>query len=101
MVVNWALPLDERFTAVNVWSYSVKGNGSDTVVTQSSQWLPMSVVPGTIPPPICMIEPQDVGVGVAVGVAVAVGVGVEEPDCAQYFPPVFKGLPLYPPQTII
>jgi hypothetical protein len=46
-----------------------------------------------------------VGVAVAVAVAVAVGVGVGVgvgPDCAQYFPPVFKRLKLScPPQTII
>lgn len=44
-----------------------------------------------------------VGVGLTVPVAVAVGVGVgDEPDSAQYLPPVFKLLPLpAPPQTII
>jgi hypothetical protein len=42
----------------------------------------------------------DVAVAVAVAVGVAVGVGVAL-DCAQYLPPVFKELPLYPPQTII
>jgi hypothetical protein len=44
-----------------------------------------------------------VDVGVGVGVAVAVGVGVGEPDCAQYFPPVFTDslLSFCPPQTII
>ena len=44
----------------------------------------------------------EVGVGVGVAVTVGVGVGVGEPDCAQYLPPVFKGLPTeLPPQTII
>jgi hypothetical protein len=44
-----------------------------------------------------------VGVGLAgVAVAVAVGVGLGVPDCAQYFPPVFKTPePFLPPQTII
>jgi hypothetical protein len=44
-----------------------------------------------------------VAVGLAVGVTLGVGVavGVGAPDCAQYLPPVFKALPLYPPQTII
>jgi len=44
-----------------------------------------------------------VGVGLAgVAVAVAVGVGLGAPDCAQYFPPVFKTpKPFTPPQTII
>jgi hypothetical protein len=52
MVVNCALPLDDRLTLVKVWSYKVKEKGSDIVVTQSSQWLPMSTVPGTIVPVI-------------------------------------------------
>lgn len=45
-----------------------------------------------------------VAVLVAVGLAVAVGVGVGVgPDCAQYFPPLFKstGPVPRPPQTII
>jgi len=46
------LPLDDRLTDVKLRSYSVKENGSAMVVMQSSQWLPISVVPGTIPPPI-------------------------------------------------
>jgi hypothetical protein len=38
-----------------------------------------------------------VGVIVGVGVAVAVGVGVGVgPDCAQYWPPVFKKMKLLP-----
>jgi len=52
------------------------------VVIQSSQWLPVSVVPGTIGsvPPVIVSGVQGVkvavGVGVGVGVKVAVGVGV-------------------------
>ena len=52
------------------------------VVIQSSQWLPVSVVPGTIGsvPPVIVTGVQGVkvavGVGVGVGVKVAVGVGV-------------------------
>ena len=45
-----------------------------------------------------------VAVAVAAGLAVAVGVDVGVgPDCAQYFPPVFKstGPVPRPPQTII
>jgi hypothetical protein len=44
-----------------------------------------------------------VTVAVRVGVTVGVGVGAEEPDCAQYLPPVFKRVKLKvsPPQTII
>ena len=78
MVVNCALPLDDRFTEVNVWLYKVKEKGSDIVVTQSSQWLPMSVVPGTIVPVIWLMKIwQGDTVGVAVAVGVAVGVGLE------------------------
>jgi len=36
VVVNWALPLDDRLIEVKVWSYKVKGKGSATVVTVSS-----------------------------------------------------------------
>jgi len=50
------------------------------VVMQSSQWLPVSAVPGTIrsvPEVIVMVQlTVGVGVGVGVGVNVAVGVGV-------------------------
>jgi len=52
------------------------------VVMQSSQWLPVSVVPGTIVPvPEVIVSGVQgvkvaVGVGVGVGVKVAVGVGV-------------------------
>src|SRR6266446_7642188 len=49
-------------------------------VIQSSQWLPVSVVPGTIGsvPPVIVsgVQGPKVGVGVGVGVNVAVGVGV-------------------------
>ncbi len=80
VVVNCALPLDDRLTEVKVWSYKVKRKGSGMVVMQSSQWLPVSTVPGTILPcPVCM-PPQGPGVGVGVdvgvGVGLAVGVGV-------------------------
>jgi hypothetical protein len=83
VVMNWALPLDDRLTLVKLWSYKVNGKGKATVVTVSSPWLPMSVVPGTMLPPIWFITyapMQGVGVevevGVGVNVAVAVGVGV-------------------------
>ncbi len=81
VVVNCAFPLDERFTELNVWPYRLKGKGSDSVVMQSSQWLPMSVVPGTIVPVVCVMAISQgdgvaVTVGVGEGVALAVGVGV-------------------------
>ena len=37
VVVNWALPLDDRLTDVKVWPYKVKEKGSASVVMQSSQ----------------------------------------------------------------
>ena len=52
VVVNCALPLDDRLMLVKLWSYKVNGNGNATVVTVSSPWLPISVVPGTMLPPI-------------------------------------------------
>src|SRR5207253_6447 len=62
--------------------YNWIANGSAMVVIQSSQWLPVSVVPGTIGPvPVVVVIGLQgvkvaVGVGVGVGVQVAVGVGV-------------------------
>src|SRR5207237_2412634 len=65
-----------------VLPYNWNENGRAMVVMQSSQWLPVSVVPGTIVsvPVVIVIGLQGVkvavGVGVGVGVKVAVGVGV-------------------------
>ena len=62
--------------------YNWIANGNVMVVMQSSQWLPVSVVPGTIVPvPVVIVIGLQgvkvaVGVGVGVGVKVAVGVGV-------------------------
>ena len=36
VVVNCALPLDDRLMLVKLWSYKVKGKGSAMVVTVSS-----------------------------------------------------------------
>ena len=45
---------------------------------------------------------REVGVALGVAVAVGVGLGVDEPDWAQYLPPVFQRLiSSVPPQTII
>src|SRR5215471_17108320 len=75
-VTNCAVPLESRATMLVVLPYNVTGNGRVTGVTQSSQWLPMSVVPGTIGSvPAVMTYWQTAGVGVAVGVGVDVGVG--------------------------
>ncbi len=49
--MNCALPLLLSTTLVYVAPYIEIGNGSGTLVVQSSQWLPMSVIPGTIDAP--------------------------------------------------
>jgi len=75
-VENSAVPLESKATMFVVLPYNVTGNGRVTGVTQSSQWLPMSVVPRTIVSvPGVMTYWQTAGVGVAVGVGVDVGVG--------------------------
>jgi hypothetical protein len=33
VVVNWALPLEDKLILEKVWPYKVKGKGSATVVT--------------------------------------------------------------------
>jgi hypothetical protein len=43
--VSW--PFDPALAVVKVWSYRVTGKGSVIAVPQLSQWLPMSVSPGT------------------------------------------------------
>src|SRR6266403_1566559 len=87
--VRW--PFDPAFACVKLWPYSVTGKGSVTGVLQSSQWLPMSVTPGTrVPLPV---ENEQLAQGVGVGVAVG--------PAAQYLPPVFTSKGLNPPQTII
>ena len=60
------------------------------VVMQSSQWLPVSVVPGTIGPvpPVIVsgVQGPKVGVGVGEGVGVGLAVGVGVGDGAGTFP---------------
>src|SRR6266481_3867710 len=59
-------------------------------VIQSSQWLPVSVVPGTIGsvPPVIVsgVQGPKVGVGVGQGVGVGLAVGVGVGDGAGTFP---------------
>jgi len=79
LAMNCALPLESRSTLEKVWSYSLTGKGSAKVVKQSSQWLPVSVVPATIVPvavatEYCAVPPQTVGVTVGVFVLVRVAV---------------------------
>jgi hypothetical protein len=78
-VTNCAVPLESRATMLVVLPYNVTGNGRLICVTQSSQWLPMSVVPGTmvsVPGVMKYWQAFAVGVGVGLGLDVAVGVGV-------------------------
>src|SRR4029077_4596375 len=84
LVTNCALPFEERSTLPYVFPYNWKLNGRVTVVMQSSQCLPLSVVPATmvsVPAVIVYWLPGQgvrvaVGVGVGVGEAVGVGVGL-------------------------
>jgi hypothetical protein len=81
-------PLERTLALLKVCPYTVTGNGNVIRVTQSSQWFPVSVTPGTIVFPVVVLVKYvhgpavgdgvgvDVGVAVAVAVAVAVGVGV-------------------------
>ena len=59
--------------------YKVTGNGREIATPQSSQLIPMLVVPGTKVPLLTVYtyEGVQMGVGVAVAVAVAVAVGVD------------------------
>jgi hypothetical protein len=51
-VVRSKLPLELTCALVKACPYTVTGNGSEMVVTQSSQWLPVSVVPAVIVLPV-------------------------------------------------
>jgi hypothetical protein len=76
---NCMLPLELTRAVVNVMSYSVMGNGAVMTTVQSSQWLPVSSVPGTIVAPVeglIWYWKQGFGVLVTVGVLVAVRVFV-------------------------
>ena len=46
---NWTDPFDDTLTDEYAVPKNVTGNGSVTAVVQSSQWLPVSVTPGTLP----------------------------------------------------
>jgi len=50
LVPKAKMPLDPTVALVKVWSYRVTENGSEMTVVQSSQWFPVSVVPGTSVP---------------------------------------------------
>jgi hypothetical protein len=47
VVTNCILPFELRVALVNVPSYRFTGKGRVIGTEQSSQWLPVSVVPGT------------------------------------------------------
>src|SRR5438477_582454 len=52
---NCAFPLLLTTTCVYCVPYSVQLNGSATVESTSSPWLPVSVVPGIIVPVVCVM----------------------------------------------
>ncbi len=56
VLVKEAVPLELMFTAVNVWSYRVNGNGKVMGAEQSSQLMLALVVPGTrVPLPLVIV----------------------------------------------
>src|SRR6516162_2985528 len=67
-----SMPLAPAVAVVKVWSYRVTGNGRVIGTPQSSQLMPMLVVPGTnVPvPEVYTYEDEGVQVGVGVGVGV-------------------------------
>jgi hypothetical protein len=54
-VVSCKLPLEPTFPVLNVWPYTLTGNGNVIAVVQSSQWLVVSVVPGVIVFPVVVV----------------------------------------------
>ena len=55
-LLNCKLPFELAFTAENVCLYNETGNGKTMLVTKSSAWLPISVVPGTIETPVEVVK---------------------------------------------
>ena len=53
-VRNWMLPFELTYALEYDVEYTGTSKGSVSSVTQSSQWLPMSVVPGVIDWPVCV-----------------------------------------------
>jgi hypothetical protein len=48
--------LEATFAVLKVCPYTLTGNGSEMLVEQSSQWLPVSVVPAVIvPEPVLVV----------------------------------------------
>jgi hypothetical protein len=52
---NRIIPFELIEAVLALKSYNWKVNGKFTEVAQSSQWLPMSVVPGTIDAPVDVV----------------------------------------------
>ena len=50
LLPNCRLPLELTFALAKLWSYKAKLKGRAIEVVQSSQWLPVSVVPATMLP---------------------------------------------------
>src|SRR5690242_11594031 len=52
LLLNWMLPFELSEALVYGVPYTVTAKGKVIAVTHSSQWLPTSVVPGTIEAPV-------------------------------------------------
>jgi hypothetical protein len=50
--MRFKAPLELRFATLKVCPYTLTGNGKAILVLQSSQWFPVSVVPGMIVLPV-------------------------------------------------
>src|SRR4051795_6320428 len=79
VVLKFNIPFEPALATLYGVPYTVTGNGSVTLVIQSSQWLPMSLVPGIIVAPVLgkrsyVVPMQEGGVGLAVPAGVLVGV---------------------------
>ena len=68
-VTKSSLPLELTFTLLKGCAYNVNENGRSMFVSQSSQWLPLSLTPGTtvFVPVAITYWGGHVGVGVNVG----------------------------------
>jgi hypothetical protein len=102
VVLKWNTMVMFPFSKAKAFAgvpFTVKSVGSTVAGNTGSLTLRMKsvgAVPVITPPQAALLTWQ--GMEVAVGV----GVGLGAPDCAQYFPPVFKTPePFTPPQTII
>src|SRR5437867_2323493 len=55
LLTNWKVPLEPTLALVKAVPYRLYVNGKVMVVTPSSVWLPVSIVPGTIATPVACV----------------------------------------------